>query len=76
MDHKALDQRLDDRSAGLAQMGEILGELSLVYVDRKGRSRGLFGHLPLAVGGQVAEVLVEFLRRHALPACSLEDCLR
>jgi hypothetical protein len=56
-------------------MREILGKLSLVYVDRKGRSHDLFRHLPLAVGGEVAEMLVEFLRRHALSTCALKDRL-
>jgi hypothetical protein len=66
---------LDGNSTGLAQMREILRKLSLVYMDREGRSGGLFRHLPLAVGGEVTEMLVEFLRRHALSARTLKDRL-
>ena len=46
-------------------MREILSKLSLVYMDRKGRSGGLFCHLPLAVAGQLdvalrhAEIIAE-----------------
>jgi len=70
-----LDHWLDRRTTGLARVRKVLRKLTLVYVDREGRSGGLFRHLPLAVGGEVAEMLVKFLRRHALSARALKNRL-
>lgn len=69
------DRGLYSDSSSVAQMRKVLHKLSLVYVDREGRSGGVFRHLPLAVDGEVAEMLVEFLRRHALSARTLKDRL-
>lgn len=72
---EAPKHRLDGCPRSVARAGEIVGKRPLIDVDLKGRSRGLFGHLPLAVGGQVAKMLVELLRRQAFSSRALKNRL-
>jgi hypothetical protein len=70
---KALDHRLDGGAGRIAGVGQVFRERQLIDVDLEGRSRRLFGHLPLAVGGQVAEMLVELLGRQARCSGAVQD---
>jgi hypothetical protein len=73
---EALKHQLNGCPRSIARTGEIVGKRPLIDMDLKGRSRRLLVHLPLAVSGQVAKVLVELLGRKGLGSCTLQDRLR
>ena len=55
-----LDHRLDRLASGLARVSKIIGQSPLVDATSKAGPADI-GRLPLAVGGQMPEMLAELL---------------